>query len=68
MALPNNTAIYCTHEYTLSNLAFAKAVMPNNKDVISYSEKCEELRHKNTPTLPTSMSTEKKINPFLDIM
>tara|TARA_R110001592_G_scaffold91754_3_gene268235 strand:+ start:23829 stop:24629 length:801 start_codon:yes stop_codon:yes gene_type:complete len=63
--LPNNTLIYCAHEYTLSNLAFAKTLMPENNKLSSYIEECKEKRHHNLPTIPTSLSTELEINPFL---
>jgi len=64
-ALPSNTAVFCAHEYTLSNLKFAQRLMPKNPDLSAYIEECEHLRSKNAPTIPTSLSTELKINPFL---
>lgn len=64
-ALPANTLIYCAHEYTLSNLAFAKSLMPNNKDLSSYISLCEEKRQQGLATVPSTLSTELKINPFL---
>lgn len=63
--LPRETAVYCTHEYTLANLAFAKSVLPGNKDLIKYSEKCERLIGSDSPTLPSSLKIEAAINPFL---
>lgn len=64
-ALPDETQIYCTHEYTLANLAFAAYAEPDNITATNYRQTCEELRHKQLPTLPSSMAIEKKINPFL---
>lgn len=64
-ALPDNTQIFCTHEYTLTNLQFAKSYLQNNKDVLHYIRHCEALRSKNLPTLPTTLSQERLINPFL---
>jgi hydroxyacylglutathione hydrolase len=64
-ALPDNTKIYCAHEYTLSNLGFAQTLMPENPDLEDYLSKCEALRKNNQSTIPTTLHTEKKINPFL---
>ncbi len=64
-ALPDNTRVCCTHEYTLSNLAFAQAVEPGNADLTRYTAHCEQQRHQNFPTLPSSIGMEKRINPFL---
>ncbi|KZY74769.1 hypothetical protein A3742_04140 [Oleiphilus sp. HI0071] len=63
--LPDSTDIYCAHEYTLSNLAFAKTLMPSNQDLHEYNSKCESLRSGNQSTIPTSLQLEKKVNPFL---
>ena len=63
--LPKNTQIYCGHEYTISNLEFAKTVEPFNKDIISSYNNALNLQNNNTPTLPTFLSSELKINPFL---
>jgi len=64
-SLPDDTRVCCTHEYTLSNLAFARAVDPGNADLTEYSLQCQQLRHQNFPTLPSSIGLEKRINPFL---
>ena len=64
-ALPDDTEVYCGHEYTLSNLRFAAAVEPKNNDILKYQKQCEVLRAKNSPTLPSTIAQEKKINPFL---
>lgn len=63
--LPDATKIYCTHEYSLANLAFAAAVEPTNPAVIEAITQCNQLRESGKPTLPTNIATEKKINPFL---
>jgi len=63
--LPTNTNIYCGHEYTLSNLKFAKEVEPFNKDILSRYNKVLKLREKGTPSVPSTLSTELKTNPFL---
>jgi hydroxyacylglutathione hydrolase len=64
-ALPARTRVYCTHEYTLANLAFARAAMPDNQDLSDYRALCERTRAAGNPTLPSTMETELKINPFL---
>jgi len=64
-ALPGATRVCCTHEYTLSNLKFARAVEPGNAELIQYQQRCEELRARNQPTLPSSIEQEKLVNPFL---
>jgi len=66
-ALPANTQVYCTHEYSLANLRFAKAVEPNN-EAIDYSlASCTELREKHLPTLPTNIARERAHNPFMRV-
>ena len=64
-SLPGSTRVCCTHEYTLSNLRFARAVEPGNADLIHYIERCEALRASSQPTLPSTIEQEKRINPFL---
>jgi hydroxyacylglutathione hydrolase len=63
--LPDDTFIFCTHEYTQSNIQFAKAVDPANAKLLEFSVTAQELRNQNKPTLPTTLSLEKAINPFL---
>ncbi|TAK95998.1 MAG: hydroxyacylglutathione hydrolase [Aquabacterium sp.] len=63
--LPDATRICAAHEYTLSNLRFAKAVEPNNLDLGAYQAHCEALRARALLTLPGTMRNEKAINPFL---
>lgn len=64
-ALPDNTPVYCTHEYTLANLAFAEVVEPNNQKIKSLIDSVTELRAANLPSLPSNLALEKQINPFL---
>ena len=66
-ALPEDTAVYCAHEYTLANIRFALTIDPSNQDLISYEETCKKLRAAGTPTIPTSIALEKKVNPFLKV-
>jgi len=64
-ALPDDTRVYCAHEYTLANLRFAAAVEPGNADVLETLEAVRELRARDGITLPTTLGRERRINPFL---
>ena len=63
--LPGDTRVCATHEYTLSNLRFAQAVEPHNPDLGRHLAHCEALRARGLPTLPSTVRTERMINPFL---
>jgi hydroxyacylglutathione hydrolase len=65
MTLPDETLIYCGHEYTLANLKFAAEVDPENQAVQQAMVKAQNLRAENQPTLPTILKNEKQTNPFL---
>ncbi|XQW86692.1 hydroxyacylglutathione hydrolase [Thalassotalea piscium] len=64
-ALPAQTRVYCTHEYTLANLTFALAVEPSNLELINYYNHVRDLRENNQMSLPTTIANECSINPFL---
>ena len=64
-SLPDDTLVYCAHEYTLKNLQFAKQVEPNNEDIERHLAFVHSLGSK--PSVPTTLALEKKINPFLRI-
>ncbi|MDR1424529.1 MAG: hydroxyacylglutathione hydrolase [Azoarcus sp.] len=64
-ALDGSTKVYCGHEYTLANLAFARAVEPENAARDRYAARCETLRAQGLPTLPSTIELEKAVNPFL---
>lgn len=63
--LPDDTFVYCTHEYTLSNIRFARTIDPENSKLIELEFTAQELRNKNIPTIPTTLALEKAVNPFL---
>ena len=65
--LPPETLVCAAHEYTMSNLKFAKAVEPANRDLDDYVDHCKSVRAKNLPTLPSNILLEKSINPFLRV-
>ena len=64
-SLPSDTLVYCAHEYTLSNLAFARAVEPGNADTAEYLEDCRQRRARDEPTVPSDLRRERNVNPFL---
>jgi hydroxyacylglutathione hydrolase len=64
-ALPGDTQVCCTHEYTLANLRFAGAVEPSNAALAQYTSACVARREAGQPTLPSSIAMERAINPFL---
>jgi hydroxyacylglutathione hydrolase len=66
-ALPADTLVYCTHEYTLSNLAFAAAVEPDNHDLAERTARCQALRAEERPTVPFPLGEERLSNPFLRV-
>ncbi len=64
-ALPDDTALYCGHEYTLANGKFALTVEPGNAALKTRVAEVEKLRAEDKPTLPTTIAQEKATNPFL---
>jgi hydroxyacylglutathione hydrolase len=64
-ALPPETAVYCTHEYTLSNLEFALSIEPNNQELKAKKQHVQLLRQQHLPSLPVKLSQEMSMNPFL---
>jgi hydroxyacylglutathione hydrolase len=64
-ALPADTAVYCAHEYTASNLRFALAVEPLNADLVAHADLVRELRAQDRPTVPSTLGLERRINPFM---
>ena len=63
--LPEQTKVYCTHEYTLANLAFAAHVDPENSVLQDYQNWANTQRESNQITLPSNIAEQIKINPFL---
>jgi hydroxyacylglutathione hydrolase len=64
-SLPGDTRVYCGHEYTSSNLKFSLAVEPHNREALNYQARAAQLRAGDNPTLPSQMSLEISVNPFL---
>ncbi len=64
-ALPEDTRIYCAHEYTQANLAFAVEVEPDNQELGARFEQVKRARAQGNITLPSTILLEKRTNPFL---
>lgn len=64
-ALPAATRVFCAHEYTLSNLRFARAVEPQNQELLRRQQDAEVLRERGEPTVPSTIALELATNPFL---
>ena len=64
-ALPSDTRVYCGHEYTLANLAFAQAVEPGNAAIAQRIARERAKRVAGQPTVPSVMADERATNPFL---
>jgi hydroxyacylglutathione hydrolase len=65
MQLPDSTRIYCAHEYTLSNIRFARTVDGENPALLEREQKDQARRSEGQPTLPSTLALEKATNPFL---
>lgn len=63
--LPDDTLLYCAHEYTLANLRFAIAVEPENAALAERLSQVEQLRQQGQITIPSNLALEKRTNPFL---
>ena len=64
-ALPDDTLVYCAHEYTLANIAFAKQVEPDNPALGERERTDAASLARGLPTLPSTIGREKATNPFL---
>ncbi len=64
-ALPDDTLIYCAHEYTAMNLPFARAVEPDNPAITARINEVAALRAAGLPSVPLTLAEEKASNPFL---
>ena len=64
-ALPDDTRIYCGHEYTGANIRFAKTIEPENAALRARAAKVDKLLAARKPTIPSTLAEEKAANPFL---
>src|SRR5690242_14924654 len=65
LALPDETKVYCGHEYTLANIGFAPAVEHDNELLEKRESKTRQLRDAGRPPLPSTLGEERATNPFL---
>ena len=65
LTLPDATRVCCAHEYTLSNIDFAKTIDGHNPALLERERTDRALRAQNRPTLPSTLALEKATNPFL---
>ena len=65
LRLPDDTRIYCAHEYTLENLRFANRVEPGNLALAARTQEAQAQRQARQPTVPTTLGMERRTNPFL---
>lgn len=65
--LPENTQVFCGHEYTQQNLKFAKHVEKDNPDILNRIEWADAKRAKQEPTVPSTIADEKRTNPFMRV-
>jgi len=64
-ALPDETRVYCGHEYTQANARFALTVEPDNKALQARAAEVDRLRADGRPTIPSTIGLERATNPFL---
>lgn len=64
-ALPDDTSVYCAHEYTQANAKFAVTIESGNQALLDYAEKINALRAAGQRTVPSNLGLEKSTNPFL---
>jgi hydroxyacylglutathione hydrolase len=64
-ALPDDTRVYCAHEYTLENIRFALRIEPGNAALLEREQRERQTWAQGRPTLPSTMALEKQTNPFL---
>jgi len=64
-SLPDDTLVYCAHEYTEANARFARTVERHNQDLIDRIAIIKDLRQHHKPTVPSTLGVERKTNPFL---
>ncbi|MFA5530475.1 MAG: hydroxyacylglutathione hydrolase [Thiohalomonadaceae bacterium] len=64
-ALPDDTLVYCAHEYTLANLGFARVAEPDNAAIEARWREVQQARDSGLPTVPSTLALEKQTNPFL---
>jgi len=67
LALPDDTQVFPAHEYTAANLRFARMVLPDDAELASAQERVATARRADRPSLPSTLATERRGNPFLRV-
>jgi hydroxyacylglutathione hydrolase len=67
LQLPDETNVFCAHEYTEANAEFAITVEPQNNDLLERTAEIKSLRAAGQPTIPTNIGLERKTNPFMRV-
>ena len=65
MELPDDTRLYCAHEYTLSNARYAAVAEPDNTEIAARLSKVASMRDAGQATVPTTVAEERATNPFV---
>ncbi len=65
MRLPDDTRVYCAHEYTVANIRFARAADPANGALADWEARAKAMREVDAPTVPTTIALERATNPFM---
>ena len=63
--LPDQTEVYCAHEYTLANLRFARSWLPQSTELADFQIRCKQARDRQQATVPSTLAEEKRLNLFL---
>ena len=63
--MPDDTRIFCGHEYTKANIRFAKTIEPSNPALNAREAEVDKLLAAHKPTIPSTIGEEKAANPFL---
>lgn len=65
--LPDDTQVFCGHEYSLGNLKYGNHVEPDNQYILDKISWCKAKREASEPTVPSTIAEEKLINPFMRV-
>ena len=65
--MPDETKLYCAHEYTLANCRFAESLLGEDRALLAYKAGCLDKQARNEPTIPTLLGRERRLNPFLAV-
>ena len=64
--LPDETKVFCGHEYTINNIKFLESILVNSENLLKARNNVNDEIHKNGRSIPFNLGEEKKLNPFLN--